>query len=1708
MSLEELKQQRASTKKNLTRIKNLIEANGRGDGKPLSATELKCRLSIAEAYFKQILTYQHKIECLEPDDNSRAEFEDTIIAIQLSVQEQIGGDIHNSTLSESTLPSSSNRNHCKLPSLRLPTFSGKYSEYKNFITSFKQVIDREIGLSNIEKFNHLRNCLEGPALETINAFQITNENYTKALDRLKARFDNNTLIFLENITSLFDLPATCQPDGNQLRSIVDNASALYSSLSSLGTDREISDALLIHITMGKIDEDSRNKWKDSLDFSKLPKWDDFTNLLDRRCQYLQSIEVPRSPELKPASGKPQKLKKVSSFAVAKRCCSICDASDHYVANCNQFRGMDVSKRFDKVKQLRLCMNCLSSKHQVAQCTSNFKCRSCSKSHHSLLHRQQVQSHSPPTQQFDSSVQQQQPSLAPTAQSYGISHSHFQKSSFEQVILATAIVLVRGADGTYHPGRALLDSCSQVNFITDRFSQALKSTRKKQNVKIYGIGESSTNIKHTICSTIKSRFTDFELPLDFCVTAHISYQPEPEIDISSWNLPQNITLADENFHKSKHIDLLIGTEGFFDLLSVGQVKLGPDKPTLQKTLLGWVVSGRYSHGSKIATPQTCLMTFEQDVDARLERLWLLEEVNREKKPWTPEQIDCESHFLKTVSRNPEGRIIVRLPFKDNVSSLGQSFEVALRRFLSQEKRLSHQPALKAQYVDFMDEFKNLKHMSLATNLNRLKPHYYIPHHCVLKPTSTSTKLRVVFDASCKTTSQKSLNDILLVGPTIQEDLYILLLKFRLYQFAISADIVKMFRQVLIHEDDRSFQSILWRNTAQDEISTYHINTVAYGTASATYLAVRALHFLADTCAAEMPIGAQAIKNQFYVDDLLCGADTLAELQRIKTEVTEILQRGCFELAKWHSNHPKFVDENTVKNLRVDDAHITSTLGITWDQRRDKFLFAFKPPSKIDGPINKRSILSIASSLFDPLGLLSPLIIRSKIIMQELWLLKISWDESVPQFIHTAWEHFVADLNSLSSISVPRYCSTPNAHNIQLHGFCDSSIRGYGCCLYMRVVDTMGNISVKLLTAKSKVAPTKKKSLPKLELCGAKLLASVYDSTKSTYGHLVSDVFLWTDSKIVLFWLKQHSASLSAFVGNRVSDIQEITASCSWRHVPTKCNPADIVSRGCKVAELSSSIWFAGPSFLKLAFEQWPENNFGNPPIEEIEKERRKSTFHANIDPNYILHCLEKISSFTKILRIVSWLFRFRQPAHVQKRSSHLTPYDLQKALWCSVYNIQQQYFKEDIRRLKKNLPPEGSLKCLNPFLEETFGFLILKVGGRLEFANIPSSQKHPSILPNKCILVNCYVRHLHLSNYHAGAKTLVALIRNNFWIVNAREACRRIVQSCVHCVRYKPKLMQQIMGHLPHARVNECRPFQSCAVDFCGPINTYLRIRGKVPYKTYVAVFVCMVTKAVHIEVVSDLTTDAFLAALKRLIARRGPPDDIYCDNATNFVGASNRLAELKTFLFKKGTQNDIHTYCCNEFINFHFIPPRAPHFGGLWEAAVKAAKAHLNRTMMNTRLTFEELYTALVEIEAVLNSRPITPCSSDPSDLRALTPADLLYGCPLKSLPEKRPIIPKEICYMEHWARISAIKQRFWQQWSRDYLNELQCRTKWFKEAPNVTVGSMVVIHEDNLPPLRWTMGRVINCISGKDQKTRVVDIRTSKGTIRRPIHKLALLPT
>ncbi|XP_065361975.1 uncharacterized protein LOC135955553 [Calliphora vicina] len=570
------------------------------------------------------------------------------------------------------------------------------------------------------------------------------------------------------------------------------------------------------------------------------------------------------------------------------------------------------------------------------------------------------------------------------------------------------------------------------------------------------------------------------------------------------------------------------------------------------------------------------------------------------------------------------------------------------------------------------------------------------------------------------------------------------------------------------------------------------------------------------------------------------------------------------------------------------------------------------------------------------------------------------------------------------------------------------------------------------------------MPQLELCAAHILAKLYSKISFIFEKFNPEIFLWSDSTVVLLWLKKQSSTLTSFVVNRISDIQEETSNCTCRHVTTSNNPADILSRGCSVSELSSSIWFTGPAFLQEPSENWPNTVF---PLNDdvVDSAIRKTVFKCQTNDNSILNFINRTSSYNKILRVICWLFRFRN----KNKNNEISPEEHNRALISAVWIIQQNYFHEEFKILSKNKQLNNSLKSLSLFIQNVNGFPLIRVGGRLENADIPENRKHPFLLPKDCHFVNVIVRDTHVKNYHAVPKGLMAFIRQNFWIIGARNLIRKTVRSCPSCIRYRPKLLQQVMGDLPTVRVTPARPFERCGVDFCGPIYTYLKIRGKQPYKCYVAIFVCFVTKAVHIEAVSDLSSEAFIAALKRLIGRRGLPSTIFCDNATNFIGANAQLKDLKKLFMDKSFKNDITNFCSKNVINFNFIPPRAPHFGGIWEAAVKSAKGHLYRTLANSNMNYEELSTTLIEIEAIMNSRPISFQSNDPNDFEPLTPGHFLIGGPLNSLPEQN-IECHDISNLQRWKRITAAKQQFWKKWSTDFLNEMIQKSRWSNSKTNI----------------------------------------------------------
>lgn len=455
---------------------------------------------------------------------------------------------------------------------------------------------------------------------------------------------------------------------------------------------------------------------------------------------------------------------------------------------------------------------------------------------------------------------------------------------------------------------------------------------------------------------------------------------------------------------------------------------------------------------------------------------------------------------------------------------------------------------------------------------------------------------------------------------------------------------------------------------------------------------------------------------------------------------------------------------------------------------------------------------------------------------------------------------------------------------------------------------------------------------------------------------------------------------------------------------------------------------------------------------------------------------------------------------------LTTDELHQASKVLVKLAQKIEFGPEINDLQKkgHVSNKSKLLTLTPFLDKEG---IIRVGGRLNHSNLVYNRKHPMILAAKGHITMLVIRKSHLETLHGGTQLTLAKTRECFWILNGRNTVRLNLLRCVECHRFKISTQQQLMGSLPKNRVTLSRPFSNVGVDYAGPIAVRVsKGRGNKTYKGYISLFVCLSTKAIHLELVSDLTSEAFIAAFSRFVGRRGRCANIYSDNGSNFVGA-DRLLKTERIAYVKAHQNKLKVTSATEGIAWHFIPPASPNFGGLWEAGVKSVKYHLKRVLGETSLTFEEFYTTLVRIEACLNSRPLYPLTEDPEDMDVLTPAHFLTGGSLLDIPQPDDM-SKKISSLRRWELTRRLSAEFWNQWYKNYLNMLQHRPKRFSTTiSQPKLNDVVLLKEDNMPPTRWKIARIVDVHPGDDGIIRVVTLKTDSSTFQRPTCKISILP-
>jgi len=617
-----------------------------------------------------------------------------------------------------------------------------------------------------------------------------------------------------------------------------------------------------------------------------------------------------------------------------------------------------------------------------------------------------------------------------------------------------------------------------------------------------------------------------------------------------------------------------------------------EPIAMNTIFGWVLLGPMDSCDRSSITTMCL-TISEPLDSLLKQFWELEELPVACH-LSPANLAAEQIYQSTTTRLSSGSFVVSLPFLKPLPLLGDSKTLALQRLKALEFRLNRNNTLQTQYAEFMRDYLTAGHMELIPPAEHRNPyHYYIPRHCVIKPDSLTTKLRVVFNASAKTSAGISLNESMYTGPKLQPDIQRVLLRARLWKYLFMADIRQMYRQILVRPEDRDYLRILWRFSSTSPIDEYSLCTVTYGTSAAPFQALRTIRELANVDGASWPIAASVLLNDTFVDDILTGANSTEAALECQSQLINLCAMARFQLRKWATNNTQLL-ETVAEDARAMSPSVLfdssensnlKVLGLKWDPSADTFSFKVHP-SKVNP--TKRTVLSDIARVFDPLGLMSPITFWTKYLMQRLWTSGVSWDDPIPADIETSWSRYQSELHLTEHIPIPRRLTCDNMISMQLHAFSDSSEKGYAAAIYLRV-ETTTEIHCQLITGKSNVAPLKKTTIPRLELCGAVLAAKLLKMVTTTYTDRVKidELHAWTDSTTTLVWIQSSPHRWATFVANRTSQIHDLTAPSIWHHVPTQDNPVDCASRGLFPSELvDHPLWWTGPPFLKESPDKWP------------------------------------------------------------------------------------------------------------------------------------------------------------------------------------------------------------------------------------------------------------------------------------------------------------------------------------------------------------------------------------------------------------------------------------------------------------------------------------------------------------------------------------------
>jgi hypothetical protein len=1425
-----------------------------------------------------------------------------------------------------------------------------------------------------------------------------------------------------------------------------------------------------------------------------------------------------------ANVKKTTLKPADAGSKVQRYCPLHNSVRHSIVDCNTFKQLSVPNRRDIMKQKGYCFSCCARGHIRRDCVNNTTCTICGDDkHHTLLH----DSHG------EEPEFQSKPKSANTMCTQ-ICANTFQGKSCAKIVLVRVYNQKKpqNAKNVYaiiddQSNRSLIDShlvdqlkpkTEVVSFTMNSCNgQSMMQGREVDGLVIESLDKTTKYNLQTLLECDQIPNDRDEIP-----TPEIAHY-HPHLSSIANHIPKQDCAAP--------ISLLIGRDApelhhVYEQITDNE---NPKAPYAQRLSLGWVIVGETCLGkihetTTINVNKICIIGGSRPSvltpctsRIKVKEIDVFSETPDDEKPGMSME---DREFIQTMNdnleRDSEGTWIAPLPFKADKPTLPNNRSQAMKRARNLTASLRKDAKKKDHFFTFMQKIIENGHAEEAPEIHENKERWYLPLFGVYHPKKPD-QIRCVFDAAAKYNGI-SLNDVLLTGPDLTNSLLGILLRFRQEPVAIVADIQQMFHNFKVREDHRDYLRFLWHknNDIECELIEYRMCVHVFGNSSSPAVATYALRRIAEEAREEYGDDmTEFVTKNFYVDDGLISTSCSHEAQDLIKRTQEALQNvGNLRLHKIASNSKEVMESlpsddlaKEIRDLDLDAATLPTqrSLGISWDLSDDTFTFKVNADEK---PTTRRGMLSTVNSLYDPLGFVCPVTIQGKLFLRELSG-NSNWDDAISDELSQRWQEWKQSLSSLNQLKVQRcYFPTPSsdASKTELHIFSDASEKAIAAVVYLKAVYA-DNVHVQFIIGKAKVAPTHAVTIPRLELCAAllavELFELVYDQTSISFD----SVTFHSDSKVVLGYLNNRTRRFHTYVANRIHRILSSTKPSQWTYVHTATNPADIATRTIVASQLLNSTWLRGPTFLS------DSTKTEYPPFELVEpdqdKELRKDTAVCCKKLSFGVHRFERFSSWNGLTKAISLL------QHVAKSHCESTPEDdtssdrITTAEIFVLQKLQQEVYASEVDAIEKGnkLKKTSPLYPLNPILDEN---KLLRVGGRLTNARILNTEKNPIIIPGSSHIARLIIRKYHESIQHQGRHLTEGAVRSaGFWIVGGKRAISSLIHQCVSCRKGRAKPQEQKMGDLPSDRLQPGPPFTSVGVDTFGPWSVAARRTrgGWSNSKRWAILFSCLTTRAVHIEVVEELSSSSFINALRRFTSLRGPVKVFRSDRGTNFVGA----AQLLNMNCINVEDDVIRSYLDTCKASWIFNVPHASHMGGAWERMIGIARRILDNMINNcTRpLSHEVLTTFMAEVCGIMNSRPLIAVSSDPDQPEILTPATLLtqkIGTSDMAIGE----FSAEDMYKAQWRRVQCLADTFWKRWRTEYLHTLQTRRKWAEQQRNIQKGDVVLLKDKNSPRISWPLGIIESTIQSADDLTRKVTVRVmvdgKPRTYLRPISDIIVL--